>query len=874
MMNIRCTQMEKINRNCLNRFVTYLNMVLCAYFLTFNISSPSYAGAYIFSGIGNGIDVVTHPSGYTGVGGVLTVGICIDPGSANATQMEISVENIVNTFNAQTVTTGNLLIGENNNIPSNFFDFESVALHEVGHCIGLAHVNASSESGLAESDANYTKATRGNNAAFDISPGLDGIIGSSDDIRGDDINLHWFNISANNPFIINNPVDSSTYSRDITNLPAGHRFATNADRDVSTSNAFLLPATEAIMQQGTGPDEAQRTLVGDDVATLKYAMSGLDEIAGNADDYTINLVYRGITATNCDVSIKFDDEAAFAFCQPSGIFIGAATDEHIRITSANISLNDSFNWFFNDVSNATDTIPAAFFFTDQTNAILNSTIISNTITVTGINSAATISVVGGNYRINNGAFVNTNGTVIENDTVEVQHTSSASSLTATNTTLTIGGISDTFTSTTLADDTTPNAFTFTDQIDVALETIITSNSITVSGINNPAAITVTGGEYSKNGAAFTAVSGAVVNGDSVIVRHTSSANFSTVTNTTLTIGGIGDTFSSTTIVAVDTTPDAFSFLDQVDVPVNTLRVSDAITVLGIDNPATITVSGGEYSVNGGAFTTVAGVVNSGDTVLVQHTSSASPATSTNTTLTIGGLSDIFTSTTVVIDATPNLFTFIDKFDVPLSTAIVSNSITVDGISNQASITISGGEYSVNSGPFTTNRGVVNNGDSVVVQHISPENTATVTTTTLTIGDISAIFSSTTVSDGTPDNFSFTERFNTQLNTLITSNEITISGITGDVAISINNGQYSINGFATTAATKTVANGDTVVIQHTSSTNTATITTSLLSIGSVDREFNSTTLSGGSGAVNPIFWLILMFTYIARTIVRTLRRTIA
>lgn len=775
MMNIRYIQMKKTNRNYLNKFSTYLNMVLCAYFLTFNISSPSYAGAFIFSGTGNGFDVITHPSGYTGTGGILTVGICIDPTSANATQMEISVQNIVNTFNAQTVTTGNLLTGENNNIPSNFFDFESVALHEVGHCIGLAHVNASSESGLTENDANYTKATRGNNAVFDISPGPDGIIGSSDDIRGDDINLHWFNISTNNPFIIDTPVDSSTYSRDIANLPAGHSFATNADRNVSTS--FILPATEAIMQQGTGLDEAQRTLVGDDVATLKYAMSGLDEIAGNADDYTINLVYRGITATNCDVSIKFDDETTFAFCQQTGAFIGAATDGHISITNASISLNNSFNWFFNDVSNATDTIPAAFFFTDQT--------------------------------------------------------------------------------------------------DVALETIITSNSITVSDINNPAAITVTGGEYSKNGTAFTAVSGAVDNGDSVIVRHTSSANFSTVTNTTLTIGGIGDTFSSTT--AVDSAPDAFSFLDHVDVPVNTLRVSNTITVSGIDNPATITVSGGEYRVNGGTFTTVAGVVNAGDTVLVQHTSSASPATSTNTTLTIGGVSDVFTSTTVVTDTAPNLFIFIDKFDVPLSTAIVSNSITVNGISSQASITISGGEYSVNGDPFTTNKNVVDNGDSVIVQHISSKDAATVTTTALTIGGISTIFSSTTIAsdDSTPDNFFFVERLNTQLNTLITSNRITVSGVTGDVAISINNGQYSINGRATTAATNTVANGDTVLIQHTSSTTTATATTSLLSIGNVDREFNSTTLlGGGGGAVSPIFWLILMFTYIARTIVRTLRQTIA
>lgn len=98
-------------------------------------------------------------------------------------------------------------------------------------------------------------------------------------------------------------------------------------------------------------------------------------------------------------------------------------------------------------------------------------------------------------------------------------------------------------------DTTPDAFTFTDQTDVARSTVITSAPITVAAIDAAANISVTGGEYSINGGAFTSSSGigAVVNGDQIRARHTSSASYSTAANTAVTIGGVSDTFTSTTL---------------------------------------------------------------------------------------------------------------------------------------------------------------------------------------------------------------------------------------------------------------------------------------------------------------------------------------
>ena len=188
------------------------------------------------------------------------------------------------------------------------------------------------------------------------------------------------------------------------------------------------------------------------------------------------------------------------------------------------------------------------------------------------------------------------------DTVQVRGTSSGSNATAVNVVLTIGGVSDTFTITTVAAvDTTPNAFTFTDATNQPVSTVVESNTITVLGINAATTMSIVGGEYWKNaGPAWASTSATVVLNDTVKVRGTSSAVLATPVNVILTIGGVSDTFTITT-AAVDTTPTAFSFTDVTGAALSTVRVSNSITVAGINSPATMTVTGGEYSKNAGAM---------------------------------------------------------------------------------------------------------------------------------------------------------------------------------------------------------------------------------------------------------------------------------
>jgi hypothetical protein len=99
-------------------------------------------------------------------------------------------------------------------------------------------------------------------------------------------------------------------------------------------------------------------------------------------------------------------------------------------------------------------------------------------------------------------------------------------------------------------DTTPDPFAFTDVNNAAPSSLVTSDVITVSGIDTatPAGISTSGGagEYSKNGGGWTASLGSVVNGDTVQLRVTASATPGALVTATLTIGSVSGQFRVTT----------------------------------------------------------------------------------------------------------------------------------------------------------------------------------------------------------------------------------------------------------------------------------------------------------------------------------------
>ena len=311
------------------------------------------SGVFEFAGEIHGVDVITHPTGYDGTGNKLIVTVGIAPSSIHADRMAVAVQNAIQTWNQLIPTLGNI-VTSGNRMPVDQFDFESVTLHELGHCIGLSHPNLAVESGLTGNDKNYTASTKGANQVYDLNPGIDGIIGSSDDIRGDDVNLHWFPKGVNNPFLIPQTVDQLTYSRDLGDLPVVDHFAVNADRDVS--EIYPIEKTEAVMQQGILAGEWRRTLAADDVATLRLGMSGLDRIAGTADDYTVELHYAGFT-DNADITLAFDDKVTFSACEIQADFLGG-NHNHLVIQTGNISFNSNFPWYFETELRTPESTPA------------------------------------------------------------------------------------------------------------------------------------------------------------------------------------------------------------------------------------------------------------------------------------------------------------------------------------------------------------------------------------------------------------------------------------------------------------------------------------------------------------------------------------
>jgi len=490
---------------------------------------------------------------------------------------------------------------------------------------------------------------------------------------------------------------------------------------------------------------------------------------------------------------------------------------------------------------AGDSTPDPFSFLGQTNVARDTLITSNAITVTGINTAASISITGGEYAINSGSYTSSSGTVNNGNTVTVQLQSSPNYSATTSATLTIGGVSDTFSVTTLTTpDTDPDPFHFIDRTDVPINAVITSNTITVSGINAEADISITDGKYSINSGPYTDSDGKVNNGDKVTVQLTSSGSYLTEISATLVIGAQSDTFNVKTRSA--TTPDQFTFIDQMHVPLNTTILSNVITVSGLGAEADIGIMGGEYKINNGSYISGTAKVNNGDTVTVRQTSANSHSTTTGATLTIGGISDTFSVTTVAApDSVPAQFTFTDQANVPLNTVITSNVIMVSGINIAATISVTGGTYSIKGRDYTSVSGTIFNGETVTVQQTSSADYSTTTDATLIIGGVSDTFSVTTKDDTTPAPFAFTDQTNVPLNSVMTSNEITVSGMNGAAVISIIGGTYSINGGAYRSSSSIVHAGDKVTVQQISSESYSTKTDATLNIGGVSDTFSVTTI---------------------------------
>jgi len=307
-------------------------------------TAPVNAGSFIF-------DSLTYPPGYDGNGGTLNVNVCLSPGvpSSTANAADRSLRNVMARWNRLQPSSANVRPSFLNSF--NQADFESVAMHEMGHCIGLGHANIGGV--VAGPGVNSTSSTVGSNNQYNTNAGADGVYGSADDIRGDDVNIAYFRRGINNPFSMPTTVDATTYSTDVAQLPSGELFPSNSERAVGPFYGVSL--TEALMQHNITLGSVARTTTHDDVATIRYGMSGLDEAQNTSDDYRINLVYQGVSSNNCDITVDFDSsQTGFASCRVRASRPNGAS--YWTLSSGQIFFNEQINWFFNEPAPCRDSV--------------------------------------------------------------------------------------------------------------------------------------------------------------------------------------------------------------------------------------------------------------------------------------------------------------------------------------------------------------------------------------------------------------------------------------------------------------------------------------------------------------------------------------
>ena len=246
---------------------------------------------------------------------------------------------------------------------------------------------------------------------------------------------------------------------------------------------------------------------------------------------------------------------------------------------------------------------------------------------------------------------------------------------------------------------TPDFFTFNPAENIQINTQVVSNAITIRGIENDVPMRIVDGEYSVNGGAYSNAFRYASEGEIITVRGQSSNAYSTESTVQLMVGEYTATFSITT--TGDATPNPFAFNTYNNAQLDTYITSGAATISGTEVPAPIVVSNGEYSINDEEFTSSPGTVLSGQRVRVRVRSANSVTTSVTAEINIGGITGTFTVTTEGPDILPDGLRFENLTDVPLSTTSTSAPVEITGINVATPISITGGEYSINGGVFTT-----------------------------------------------------------------------------------------------------------------------------------------------------------------------------
>jgi photosystem II stability/assembly factor-like uncharacterized protein len=176
---------------------------------------------------------------------------------------------------------------------------------------------------------------------------------------------------------------------------------------------------------------------------------------------------------------------------------------------------------------------------------------------------------------------------------------------------------------------------------------------------------------------------------------------------------------------------------------NSWAESNTLTLSGFDDKGTLitSIEGGQYSLNGGAFTSSATIIENGDSVKIRVLSANDFNREKTAMITIENLAQplSFTVTTAEKDTTPNEFKFDPVLNADLATPVTSNTITITGLNSPAEIAIENGDYEINQDGFTNQVRVINNGDILKVRLTSSDQHAEKRVAKVIISDTEFLF---------------------------------------------------------------------------------------------------------------------------------------
>lgn len=286
------------------------------------------------------------------------------------------------------------------------------------------------------------------------------------------------------------------------------------------------------------------------------------------------------------------------------------------------------------------------------------------------------------------------------------------------------------------EDDNPDDFTFTLQKDVAVSTAITSNTVKISGLKEggTANAAVKGGKIILNGQVASDSVVQVKNGDALQLQLASSQTYADTVKATLSIGTVVKHFQ---VITDDYVPDAFSFMAQKDVAVDSVYTSNMITVSGIPHPTPLTIEGGKVIKNGEELITDTTSVKNGDKLAVKLLSSSGFASATSSTVDINGVTASFTITTD--DYVPDDFSFSSVESAYKSSSYFSNTIVVSGLKYPTIAKVEEGTIILNENEISDQAVQVNNGDHIALKSLSSSMWNSSSTSNLTIGSLTKEF---------------------------------------------------------------------------------------------------------------------------------------